>query len=336
MSSMTISFNQLSGHLAHLKVKRSSTIRKLKSQLLAEVQLERMTNVGFVWLVFQGTKLVNDDMTLDEAGLPEDAEIQVIFEPPVECATKHGSRCDVADLRAVQIPDSSVEVVDRAFEDCKALAWVAIPSTAHTIGKYAFNCCSSLKRVTIPDSVIKIGKGCFQGCRELESVTISNSLQWIEDSAFKECSSLQSVVIPKSVMVIGNGAFQGCSNLVCVTLPDSQLSIEDEAFYGCRSLTKVTLPDSVKYIGFGAFGRCPWLRAAKVNIPTNARVERDAFDFPVKSESLSQRVWRSIMSEPKPSGLRGAAPSTAEPRSARAPWNVIALVVIMMWKLSSR
>ena len=68
-----------------------------------------------------------------------------------------------------------------------------------SIGKSAFNSCSSLTSVEIPNSVTSIGETAFSWCSSLTSVEIPNSVTSIGDYAFNHCSSLTSVEIPNSV-----------------------------------------------------------------------------------------------------------------------------------------
>ena len=55
-----------------------------------------------------------------------------------------------------------------------------------SIGKWAFDDCSSLTSITIPNSVTSIGGFAFSGCSSLASITIPNSVTSIERSAFDD------------------------------------------------------------------------------------------------------------------------------------------------------
>ncbi|MFA5675686.1 MAG: leucine-rich repeat protein [Christensenellales bacterium] len=125
-----------------------------------------------------------------------------------------------------------------------------------SIGDIAFEYCRSLINITIPSSVISIGYGAFSHCSSLTSVTIPSSVTSIGYGAFSHCSSLTSVTIPGSVTSIGSYAFAYCTSLTSVTIPSSVTSIGDYAFFGCSSLTSVTIPSSVTSIGDAAFTYC--------------------------------------------------------------------------------
>jgi len=116
---------------------------------------------------------------------------------------------------------------------------VTIPNTVIEIGEKAFLDCSSLKSITIPNSVTGIGDRAFSWCRSLSSITIPNSVTSIGSYAFSGCSSLSSITIPNSVTSIGEGAFGGCSKLSSITIPNSVTSIWKGAFLSCNSLQEI-------------------------------------------------------------------------------------------------
>ena len=116
-----------------------------------------------------------------------------------------------------------------------------------SIGKCAFDQCTSLAEISFPESVVTIGDGAFTKCTGLGSLTIPEGVASIGDFAFSGCLSLVSVKLPDSLASIGNSAFGTCSNLISVTLPENLESIDGRAFSNCTSLASVTVinPDCV-------------------------------------------------------------------------------------------
>ena len=160
--------------------------------------------------------------------------------------------------------DAITSIGREAFQDCSSLASINIPDSVTEIKFCAFSGCSSLESINIPNSVTSIGNDAFYGCKgeliidskvlglfggSFTKLTIGNSVTSIGDAAFDGCSSLASITIPDSVTSIGSSAFSGCSSLTSITIPDSVTSIGNEAFNGCSSLenTYVNVSDLAKY-----------------------------------------------------------------------------------------
>ncbi len=180
-----------------------------------------------------------------------------------------------AGLTSITIPNSVTSIGDYAFSFCTSLTdiWVdednpaysndtfgvlfnknktslivapaniagkyVIPDSVTTIGRYAFNNCTSLTSVTIPDSVTSIGSYAFQYCAGLTSIEIPDSVTSVGDQAFKDCTNLGSITLPDSVTSIGSFAFYRCSSLTSITIPNSVTSIDYSTFYWCDSLETV-------------------------------------------------------------------------------------------------
>ena len=131
-----------------------------------------------------------------------------------------------------------------AFEDCSSLKSITIPNSVTTIGEYAFRSCDSLISITIPNSVTTIGEFAFGNCNSLKSITIPDSVTTIEGFVFYDCDSLTSITIPDSVTTIGHATFYDCDSLKSITIPNSVISIGDDAFDDCESINIQCNPGS--------------------------------------------------------------------------------------------
>ena len=116
-------------------------------------------------------------------------------------------------------------------EKVKASDEVEYPVTA--FGDNAFDNCRELKSVTIPSSVTSLGNNCFYKCSGLTSITIPSSVTSLGSSCFWGCSGLTSITIPSSVTSLGNSCFWNCYSLTSITIPSSVTSLGYDCFFGC-------------------------------------------------------------------------------------------------------
>lgn len=116
-----------------------------------------------------------------------------------------------------------------------------------SIGKDAFDGCTSLTSVTIGNKVTSIGKDAFEDCSGLIHVVIGSNVTYIGGEAFK-ATGITTIDIPNSVTGIGNSAFQDCANLTSFSFPNNITSIEEGILTDCINLKIVTIPKNVTVI----------------------------------------------------------------------------------------
>ena len=174
-------------------------------------------------------------------------------------------------IKSVIINDGVTSIGKLAFEDCSSLTSVTIPESVTSIGGEAFRGCSSLTSVTIPNSVTSIGSWAFYGCSSLTSPVYNAHC-----FAYMPTSYSGAYTIPEGIKQIAGHAFDGCSSLTSITIPNSVTSIGYRAFYGCSSLTSVTIPESVTSIGGEAFRGCSSLTSVTIGESVTS-IGSDAF-----------------------------------------------------------
>lgn len=221
----------------------------------------------------------------------------------------------------IELPEGITEIADGAFENCKSVKTVTLPSSLRRIGAYAFRgctnltiCkafsssldhpeplgegafsgCSSLARSILNPCapVTKIPKDCFSKCTCMIEFYFPDGLEDIESGAFSGCSRPEKLVIPEGVKKIGNGAFSRCSGLTSISIPKGLTEIPWGCFTGCRKLTEVTIPNGIKKICPLAFAGCSEL--AVVSIPESVEeIEVGVFNDCPKFFRVFMDSWKA-------------------------------------------
>lgn len=104
-----------------------------------------------------------------------------------------------------------------------------------TIAISAFENCRKLDSVTLPSQLKNIAASVFKGCTKLKTVTIGEQVETIGEAAFSGCTSLSRILLPVSVSKILSKAFDGCELLeeVIIHYPtpaDDEFTIAQDAF----------------------------------------------------------------------------------------------------------
>lgn len=149
------------------------------------------------------------------------------------------------------LPNSLIKIYESAFQDCKSIKNVTIPTSVTYIGGWAFaNCgldfvkvesgnpiydsrdnCNAIietesnkllvgcNHSVIPDGVTAIGPYAFSYCSELSEISIPNSVTEIGDYAFSNCNFIGLKCYAKEVPNASANAFYGSypnSHYLCV------------------------------------------------------------------------------------------------------------------------
>lgn len=124
------------------------------------------------------------------------------------------------------------------------------------IGNYAFNDCKALTMVELPSTLLSIGQWAFRNTTGLQTIALPEGLQTIESDAFAN-SGLTEISFPETLETIGGYAFSGCLALTELVIPD-QLNdgLGSGAFQYCSNLTKVTLPADYRVLEYSSFDGC--------------------------------------------------------------------------------
>ena len=123
-------------------------------------------------------------------------------------------------LSAITIPNSVTSIVDSAFQNCFGLTSLSV-NDGNSIYDSRNNCnaiiktsdnklIAGCKTTIIPNNVTSIGKSAFEGCSTLTSLIIPNSVTSIEDYVSYNCSGLMEITIPNGVINIGRMVFYNC------------------------------------------------------------------------------------------------------------------------------
>ena len=202
-------------------------------------------------------------------------------------------------LTDIVIPKTVTKIGCCSFEACSSLENVTIETNNKkgfetVIDQYAFNGCKSLASVTIPSNVISIENNAFMGCKALEKLIIPEGVKSL-GSYMISGTSIESITIPNSVTSAGefisgnelltevifkegrksipNRICYNAINLKNIAIPSTVTSIEDYAFKGCTSLTDIVIPKTVTKIGCCSFEACSSLENVTIEANNKKGIE---------------------------------------------------------------
>ncbi|MBO5010294.1 MAG: leucine-rich repeat protein, partial [Clostridia bacterium] len=167
-------------------------------------------------------------------------------------------------IAAISESFDMTSIGSHAFDGCKSMGAVVLPTTVNYIGSYAFYDCNSMSSINIPNGIEKILSHTFYGCASLGSIEVPNSVIAIEDYAFYGCIVATYITLSNQCQTIGEAAFYNCKALTELNIPDSVTSIGAYAFRSCSEITELVFSDNVDKIGACAFYDCNGLKTVKL------------------------------------------------------------------------
>ena len=194
------------------------------------------------------------------------------------------------NLNKVIISDQVKTIEDRAFENCKNVKEVILPSELEGIGYYAF-ANSGIREITFPASLKAVYYGFYNN--NIERVNVLDLNAYLNcrfngsgfggadlyvngklvteiiipqgQTSLYSCFAglnIEKITIPDSVVDLGSDTFENCPKLQEVVFTgESQITRFTSTFAGCNSLSRVTIPKSVTKMWF-AFSSCNALESA--------------------------------------------------------------------------
>ena len=189
-------------------------------------------------------------------------------------------------LRIVKLPTTVVGISDNVFRDCKLLNSVEAQGCLD-FGYKAFAECCSLQWVhasegaaNVFNSEAKLGHYLFQGCINLAEVTLSESPHLRESGLQARVGELTpgsfsstgitALALPMHFATLGAHACDSCRLLKSIDLCNTQVEeIPEFAFVHCTSLREVLLPMTLHTIRVKAFMNCAAL--VELAIPPSLR-----------------------------------------------------------------
>lgn len=154
-----------------------------------------------------------------------------------------------------------------AFNSCSSLGAVKMPDTVETLGDSAFAGCTSLSgnQVILSKGLKTLGAAVFKGDIKITAIEIPKSITTVnvaktENGIFRDCTGLKEITFEKGITEIPNNLLWGTGNDLSsvehIYINDTVKSIGNNAFRECRHLNILEIPDSVKTIGNFAFYKC--------------------------------------------------------------------------------
>ena len=182
-------------------------------------------------------------------------------------------------------------IVSNTYEN--GVGTITFDGPVTSIGRCAFNKCSSLSSIVIPNTVEKIGICAFYGS-SIISLDIPNSVTSLGDWAFAD-TPIESIAIPNSVTHIGVALLTACNSLTSIVLEEGNSNYDSRD--NCNAIIEKStnrliatcpntiIPNTVTTIATRAFQNSA---ITSIDIPNSVvRIEAYAFRWATQLNSIT-------------------------------------------------
>ena len=174
-------------------------------------------------------------------------------------------RCPSGKVGKFTVRAGVEHIAPRAFEYCRELTEIDMPSTVESFGEYSFRLCEKLTKLTIPEALTSFGYGFnFDGMTSLNEVVVHNgcTLFSVDANGFVYNAD-------KTLLYFCPRNFVGD-----VTIVNTVTKIVDYAFENCTGIKNVVISENVTWIGVRAF---MYSSVKNVEIKGTAAIDYQAF-----------------------------------------------------------
>ena len=212
----------------------------------------------------------------------------------IELADNAFANCESLSSVDFSSNNSLVTLGASAFEGCKLLTTVNLPTTVEEIGAYAFKNSGLTGNFVINEKVDSIGNNPFAGCQNVNLVVDSKNTKYHLDSTESLYSSKGDLVVVNSSLTgefvvkdeinVLADAFYGCNGITKLTLSEGITQVTSHQFDNVGSITELALPSSLTKIESYGFANNAYLTS--VVLPKGVEVDDYVFANCTSLESV--------------------------------------------------
>ncbi len=122
-------------------------------------------------------------------------------------------------------------IQNNAFYGCSSLKSVILEEGVNILGDSAFELCKSLEKISIPSSLTRINVGAFRNT-SISTIVLPDSVTYLGACVFADCYYLESVTFGRGISELPYATFlfTGCQNLEAITFKGQITSMTTDLF----------------------------------------------------------------------------------------------------------